>query len=123
MDQLIKKSEDDPFLRRKLQNLMESDMKSLKRWNSKNPVTENQLNKTSMVRIGLNKTSVGADTSQILDDEYKRIPRDISMTLIDGMLEKKNSSVNDISVSKLPPKPRNIRCSIEQASSLTAKNY
>jgi hypothetical protein len=91
-------------------------MKSLKRWNSKNPGTENQLNNTSMVRTGLNKTSVGANTSQILDDEYKRIPRDISMALIDGMLQKKNSSINDISVSKMPPKPKDERCAIEQTS-------
>lgn len=41
MDELIKKSDNDPFLRRKLQNLMQNDLKSLNRMNTKNAVTEN----------------------------------------------------------------------------------
>jgi hypothetical protein len=68
-----------------------------------------------MVQVSLKKNSVEQNTSQILNEEYKRIPKDISMALIGGVLQKKNSSINDISVSKLPPKPRNMRYSIEES--------
>ena len=122
MDELIKKSEEDPFLRRKLQTLMEKDIKSLKWWNSKNPVTENQPNNTSMVWATLGKKSFVPNTSQILDDEYKRIPKDISIVLNNSVLHKRNASVNDISVSKLPPKSRNTRCQIDENSVIIIGN-
>jgi len=64
MNELLAKSEGDPFLRRKLKTLMENDLKSLKRLNAKNTVTENQPNNNSMIWQRMTKKSVTLSPTQ-----------------------------------------------------------
>lgn len=69
--------------------------------NSKNELTLNSYNSNSILGGMLSKKGSNLNTTQLLENEYKKIPKDISMDLNNSVLTKRNISMNDSGVSKI----------------------
>ena len=66
--------------------------------------------------------SVILNTSQTLDSEYKKIPKDISMALNNSVLIKRNVSLNDSGISKLTTTTKVLGDYSEQESMILLNN-